>query len=103
MDIAILSIGDELLRGIIDNKNASYIANQLFINGFQTKIILSVTDDINVIVNALDELSKSHNLIITTGGLGPTPDDKTIEAIADWLNVPMVLNDEVKKNNTKFL
>ena len=60
MEIAILSIGDELLRGIIDNKNVSYIANQLFINGFQTKTILSVGDDINVIVNALDKLSKSH-------------------------------------------
>jgi nicotinamide-nucleotide amidase len=102
MDIAILSIGDELLRGIIDNKNASYIANQLFINGFQTKTILSVADDINAIVNALDELSKTHNLIITTGGLGPTPDDKTMEAIADWLNVPMVLNDEVKKTIQNF-
>ncbi|MBP7435350.1 MAG: competence/damage-inducible protein A, partial [Bacteroidales bacterium] len=97
MNIAILCIGDELLRGIIDNKNASYIANQLFINGFQTKTILSVADDINDIVNALDELSKSHDMIITTGGLGPTPDDKTIEAIAEWLNVPIVLNDEVKK------
>ncbi len=102
MEIAILSIGDELLRGIIDNKNVSYIANQLFINGFQTKTILSVGDDINVIVNALDKLSKSHNLIITTGGLGPTPDDKTIEAIADWLNVPIVLNDEVKRTIQNF-
>ncbi|HOY91148.1 MAG TPA: nicotinamide-nucleotide amidohydrolase family protein, partial [Bacteroidales bacterium] len=102
MNIAILSIGDELLRGIIDNKNASYIANQLFINGFQTKTILSVADDINDIVNALDELSKLHDMIITTGGLGPTPDDKTIEAIAEWLNVPIVLNDEVKKTIQNF-
>jgi len=102
MNIAILCIGDELLRGIIDNKNASYIANQLFINGFQTKTILSVADDINDIVNALDELSKSHDMIITTGGLGPTPDDKTIEAIAEWLNVPIVLNDEVKKTIQNF-
>jgi len=102
MNIAILSIGDELLRGIIDNKNASYIANQLFINGFQTKTILAVADDINDIVNALDELSRSHDMIITTGGLGPTPDDKTIEAIAEWLNVPIVLNDEVKKTIQNF-
>ena len=102
MNIAILSIGDELLRGIIDNKNASYIANQLFINGFQTKTILAVADDINDIANALDELSRSHDMIITTGGLGPTPDDKTIEAIAEWLNVPIVLNDEVKKTIQNF-
>ncbi len=102
MEIAILSIGDELLRGIIDNKNASYIANQLFINGFQTKTILSVADDIDVIVNALDELSKSHDMIIATGGLGPTPDDKTIEAIADWLNVQLIVNEEVKNLIQKF-
>lgn len=102
MNIAILSIGDELLRGIVDNKNASYIANQLFINGFQTKTILSVADDITLIVNALDELSKSHDMIIATGGLGPTPDDKTIEAIADWLNVPLIVNEEVKNLIQKF-
>lgn len=102
MNIAILSIGDELLRGIVDNKNASYIANQLFINGFQTKTILSVADDITLIVNALDELSKSHDMIIATGGLGPTPDDKTIEAIAQWLNVQLIVNEEVKNLIQKF-
>jgi nicotinamide-nucleotide amidase len=102
MNIAILSIGDELLRGIIDNKNASYIANKLFLNGCQINTILTVSDDLYEIINALKDLSKSNDIIISTGGLGPTPDDKTIEAIAEWLNVPLIVNEEVKNSIQKF-
>ncbi|HOB76862.1 MAG: nicotinamide-nucleotide amidohydrolase family protein [Bacteroidales bacterium] len=97
MNIAILSIGDEILRGIIDNKNASYIANKLFMNGFNTKTIISISDNLDEIVETLNQLSKSHEIIISTGGLGPTPDDKTIEAIAKWSEVPLVENNKAKQ------
>lgn len=97
MNIAILSIGDEILRGIIDNKNASYIANKLFMNGFNTKTIISISDNLDEIVETLNQLSKSHEIIISTGGLGPTPDDKTIEAIAKWSEGPLVENNKAKQ------
>lgn len=90
----ILSIGNELLIGKTINTNATWLARKLTILGYNVKRIIVVPDDIDEIVNAIHEsLSRKPKVIIMTGGLGPTYDDKTSEALAKALNKPWVINE----------
>ncbi len=106
--VEILSIGTELLLGNIVNTNAQWISerlSQLGLNHFRQS---TVGDNYDRIINAIQEISKRSNLLITTGGLGPTPDDLTTEAIAKSFNVPLFerkhLWDEIKQklSNSKL-
>ncbi|WP_292320337.1 nicotinamide mononucleotide deamidase-related protein [Caldisphaera sp.] len=90
----ILSIGNELLIGRIVNTNASWIAKQLTFLGINVTRIITVPDIIDEIVEELERGLKYANIIITTGGLGPTYDDKTLEAVAKATKRNLVLNSE---------
>ncbi|MEE2769961.1 MAG: competence/damage-inducible protein A [Pseudomonadota bacterium] len=93
IDIALLATGDEVVSGDILNKNAFNIAKILDNNRFQVKTHLAVRDSKISVVNAIKWLMKSHRVIITTGGLGPTLDDLTIDAIAEATQLPVVFNE----------
>ena len=93
IDIALLATGDEVVSGDILNKNAFNIAKMLDNNRFQVKTHLAVRDSKISVVNAIKWLMKSHRVIITTGGLGPTLDDLTIDAIAEATQLPVVFNE----------
>ena len=80
--VEILSIGTELLLGNIINTNAQWISEQLSKLGLNHFRQSTVGDNCDRIVKVIQEISKRSNLLITTGGLGPTPDDLTNEAIA---------------------
>ena len=86
MKCCVLSIGYELLQGRIVNTNATYIARRLTLLGHEVKAIIAVGDNFEDIFKALDFCLKvlDCELIISTGGLGPTPDDITLEAIARY-------------------
>ena len=87
--VEILSIGTELLLGNIVNTNAQWISerlSQLGLNHFRQS---TVGDNFDRIIKVTEEISKRSNLLITTGGLGPTPDDLTTEAIAKSFNVSL--------------
>ena len=73
----IISIGDELLIGQVINTNASWIAKELANWGIKTIRINTIADDHKQIIEALDEASSRAEIIIITGGLGPTKDDIT--------------------------
>jgi len=73
----IITIGDEILIGQIVDTNSAFIATLLNMNGISVKQISSVSDDRNHILKALDEAKERADIILITGGLGPTKDDIT--------------------------
>jgi len=87
--VEILSIGTELLLGNIVNTNAQWISEQLSSLGLNHFRQSTVGDNTERIINIVQEIAYRSNLLITTGGLGPTPDDLTTEAIAKSFNVPL--------------
>jgi len=99
--VEILSIGTELLLGNIINTNAQWISEQLSKLGLNHFRQSTVGDNCDRIIKVIQEISKRSNLLITTGGLGPTPDDLTTEAIAKSFNVSLFerphLWDEIKQ------
>jgi nicotinamide-nucleotide amidase len=81
--LEIISIGNELLIGKISNINARWIAKRATTLGLDVRRIVTVKDDVDEISSSVREALQRHPLfIITTGGLGPTFDDKTLEGIA---------------------
>jgi len=98
---AILAIGSELMKGKMDDSNSTYISRWLHSNGIIVKWRISVGDDIEEIVNALN-MFKDCDIIITTGGLGPTDDDCTREAVSKFLNRELVFNEEAWKKLEKM-
>lgn len=93
MTAALLSIGTELTRGELVNTNASWLAEALTDLGIHVTEVVMLEDDERSIVSGLSALARRHELIITTGGLGPTTDDVTAECVALVLQVPLVRNE----------
>jgi molybdopterin-biosynthesis enzyme MoeA-like protein len=79
---AALIIGDEILSGKVDEANAGPLARTLRALGILLRRVVVVMDDIDTIAREVRELSATHNWLFTSGGLGPTHDDLTIEAVA---------------------
>lgn len=89
MTAAVFAIGTEITRGEIDNTNASWLSEELTRIGLVVAEIAAVPDDRTSIVAALDRLGQAHDLVVCTGGLGPTTDDITSECVAALLGVPL--------------
>src|SRR4029450_12389230 len=79
---AILTIGNELLSGDIENTNGSWLARRLGDGGVAARLIAVVPDEIDEIATTLREQADRTDLVVVTGGLGGTPDDVTREAVA---------------------
>ncbi len=92
MKAAVLSIGTELTRGELTNTNASWLATRLTELGFEVTRIDCIDDDVPRIIDSLMGLAVHHGVIVSTGGLGPTTDDLTTEAVAKALKVPLERN-----------
>lgn len=94
----IICIGNELLIGKTLNTNAHWLAKRSTTFGITVKRITVVSDNVNEIANAVHEtLKKKPKFIITTGGLGPTFDDKTLQGIAKALNRKLEVNEKALK------
>lgn len=85
----IITIGDEILIGQIVDTNSAWMAKELNKIGMAVKQITSVSDDASHIVNALDEAQKRADVILITGGLGPTKDDITKLTLSKYFNMPL--------------
>ncbi len=94
LKVGILAIGNEVIEGQIVNKNAAWLSEELEGLGAHVLYHLSCRDDKNEINNSLSFLEKSCQLILVSGGLGPTRDDCTRQNIAEWSESPLVLNQE---------
>lgn len=94
MKAEIISVGTELLLGQVINTDASYVARALSELGIDMMFSCTVGDNNGRLKEALTNALERSDLVITTGGLGPTEDDLTKEAIAECAGVPLVLHDE---------
>ncbi|MFQ5858312.1 MAG: competence/damage-inducible protein A [Anaerolineae bacterium] len=93
--VEIIAIGNELLIGQTLDTNTNWLCKQLTGLGGQVRRAVMVPDDLYAIARELhDALDRETDIIITTGGLGPTADDRTLEAIASALGRPRAENDE---------
>lgn len=90
----IITIGDEILIGQIVDTNSAWISQQLNLAGIKVFQITSVADDRQHILKALEEASGRVQLIIITGGLGPTKDDITKKTLADFFKVGFRFSEE---------
>jgi nicotinamide-nucleotide amidase len=95
MKSAIISIGNELLNGKTLNSNATYIGNALFEIGIPAHKIITIGDDNAEIIKTFDHAIRDNQIIIVTGGLGPTHDDITKNALADFFHTKLVFNKEI--------
>lgn len=89
MTVALLSIGTELTRGELVDTNAAWLAEQLTTLGFEVREQATVDDDVGRIGAALERLAAAARVVVCTGGLGPTSDDLTCEAVAAHLGRPL--------------
>ncbi|MEE9433639.1 MAG: competence/damage-inducible protein A [Sphingorhabdus sp.] len=91
---AIVIIGDEILSGRTQDKNVSQIALWLNIQGIRLREVRVVADDMEAIKEAVNILRARNDYLFTTGGIGPTHDDITVDAIAAALGVDVVFHPE---------
>lgn len=84
---ALIIIGDEILSGRTEDKNIGQIARWLNVQGIRLCHVRVVGDVEDAIIDAVQALSASHDYLFTTGGIGPTHDDITVDAIAKALGV----------------
>lgn len=94
----IITIGDELLIGQVVDTNSAFIAKELNKIGVSVYQITSVQDDKSHILKAFEDAESRVEIIIITGGLGPTKDDITKKTIAEYFNDTLVLNQSVLSN-----
>ncbi len=87
---AILSIGTEITRGELTNSNASWLAEKLTDVGYDVIEHVSVADDLDTMQSTMSRLSQRVHVMVCTGGLGPTSDDMTREAVSKLLNIELV-------------
>ncbi len=97
----IITIGDEILIGQIVDTNSAWLAQNLNQTGINVYQITSVSDNKDHIINSLNEATLRADLIIITGGLGPTKDDITKNAACEFFNTTLVRNEEVYEQITK--
>jgi len=91
----IITIGDEILIGQIVDTNSTFISNELIKIGVEVREILSISDSKDEIINAFNNSVDKFDIIITTGGLGPTNDDITKEVFCEFFNDKLVHNNNL--------
>lgn len=92
MRACIVTVGDELLIGQVIDTNSAWMANKLNEIGIDVLEKVSVSDDKEAIHNALDRLLQSVEVVLMTGGLGPTKDDITKKALAEYFKAEMIFH-----------
>ena len=98
MEVAILTVGDEVLAGDTANTNATWLASQLTDRGSTVGRILTVPDDRALIADTIQGWTETFDAVIVTGGLGGTHDDVTAAAIADAFDRSLLVEDAVRED-----
>ncbi|RPI18293.1 MAG: competence/damage-inducible protein A [Ignavibacteriae bacterium] len=98
MKAVIISIGDELVIGQVINTNASFLSKSLFSIGVSVDRVVTVPDDESTIIKEIHSAFKTSDVVVVTGGLGPTHDDITIHCLAKFFKSRLVLNHDVLRN-----
>jgi molybdenum cofactor synthesis domain-containing protein len=92
---AILVIGNEVLSGKITDTNSPYLCRELRMLGVDVGRILTIPDEVDLIAREVRALSATYDLVFTSGGIGPTHDDMTMDGIAAAFGVPLERNDSI--------
>lgn len=93
---ALLVIGDEILSGRTQDRNIAQVGTWLNLQGIRLAEVRVVPDDIGKIAAAVNALRPAHDYLFTTGGIGPTHDDITVDAIASALDVPVIIHPKAR-------
>ena len=93
---ALLVIGDEILSGRTQDKNVAQVATWLNVQGIRLSEVRVVADDTTAIVEAVNTLRARNDYLFTTGGIGPTHDDITVDAVAEAFGVGVVIHPEAR-------
>ena len=102
MNVYLINIGDELLIGQVVNTNASWMASELEKNNIHVARIVTIADDFNDITKTLSDALAHVEVVIMTGGLGPTKDDITKTALCDYFDMQLVMHEPSLANVTDF-
>ena len=94
---ALLVIGDEILSGRTQDKNIAQVAAWLNRQGIRLEEVRVVPDDQQRIADAVNALRSTYDYVLTTGGIGPTHDDITVDSIAAAFGVPVVIDPEARR------
>ena len=102
MKAEIITIGDEILIGQIIDTNSAWIANELNLIGIDVCRMISIADQADEIIRAVDDSFQRVDVIVMTGGLGPTSDDKTKQVLCDYFQTHLLFDEEAYKDVEKF-
>lgn len=103
MTASIITIGDEILIGQIVDSNSGFIAKALDRIGVEVHEMISISDNKNHIISTFEKLQNNVDLVIITGGLGPTKDDITKKTFCDYFDDQLIVNDQVLKHVTQLI
>lgn len=98
MEVAIVTVGDELLAGDTENTNATWLAGQLTGRGARVVRVLTVPDELDVIADAVERYRQAHDAVLVTGGLGGTHDDVTMDAVAEATGRELVVDPDAREH-----
>lgn len=98
MDISVIAIGDELLIGQVTDTNSGWIARHINPLGWRVKSVRVIGDDSGEIFKAIDDAFRETDIVLTTGGLGPTKDDITKETLCRYFGGEMIYDKSVEAN-----
>ncbi|WP_077154280.1 competence/damage-inducible protein A [Bacteroides bouchesdurhonensis] len=99
----IITIGDELLIGQVIDTNSAWMGQELNKIGIEVLRIVSIRDRKEEIIEAIDSAMKRANIVLVTGGLGPTKDDITKQTLCEYFHTELVFNEDVYENIKRVL
>lgn len=99
---ALLIIGDEILSAKVEDINTKFLCSELRAIGWRVSKVVIVRDDQNCIANEVKRLSDEHDIVLTSGGLGPTVDDVTMASIADAFGRQLARHPELERRVRAF-
>lgn len=102
MKVEIITIGDEILIGQIIDTNSAWMAAELTKSGFEVTSIQSVGDSAQTIIDAIELAFSRADVLLLTGGIGPTNDDITKSTLCRYFNTKLIFSDEVLENIEKI-
>lgn len=98
MKVEIITIGDEIIIGQIVDTNSAWMARELTQRGFNIGAITSIGDSSDAIIKAIDNAFERADILLLTGGIGPTNDDITKHTLCEYFHTALEFNDEVLQN-----
>ncbi|MGV3609867.1 MAG: competence/damage-inducible protein A [Fluviicola sp.] len=102
INVEIISIGDELLIGQTINTNASWMGAQLALHGIKVSHVVTISDTREAITTALEEAQKRSQVVLITGGLGPTKDDITKHVLCEYFDTKLEMDEAVLNHVESF-